>query len=350
VLLFAVLTAYISPAYTSSFALIGYAFPVLWLFNFFLFVFWLVKRRWHALIPLIALLITWTQWEHTFQWKGETVIAKDLNQPLKVMSFNVRIFDFYDMIGDDTHERIFDLIRSENPDVLCLQEFYTVKGHKTFNENYILRRLNQFKYKHIEYRAGRKGSRNFGLVTFSKYPIIEKNSLKFEQTDNFSIQTDIDAYGHRIRVFNNHLESIKFSRQQLNFLDSLNYQNDRERNDKIKAITNKLSTAIEHRAVQAENIGRHITNSPYPAIVCGDFNDTPVSYVYRQMRGQLTDAFVASGRGFGGTYNGELPSFRIDYIFHDKRFKSYNFQRLKVNLSDHYPIVTTLELQPGEAK
>jgi len=345
-LLFAVLTAYISPAHTSVFAFVGYVFPLLWIFNFLLFVFWLFKRRWQAFIPLIAILITWTQWNHTFQWKGASIEKTDLQQPLKVMSFNVRIFDYYDEIGKDTHEKIFDLIRKENPDVLCLQEFFTVKKSKHFNENYILRRLNQFKYKHIEYRSGKRGNRNFGLVTFSKYPIIEKGSLKFEQTSNFSIQTDIKAFGHRIRIFNNHLESIKFSRQQLNFLDSIRYQNEKERKDKIKAITNKLSAAFENRSSQAENIGRHISNSPYATIVCGDFNDTPVSYVYRKMRGQLKDSFVESGLGFGGTYNGQLPSFRIDFIFHDKRFASYNFQRLKVNLSDHYPIITLLDLQP----
>ncbi len=345
-LLFTVLTALISPAHTSVFAFTGYVFPLLWVFNFLLFVFWLFKRRWQALIPLIAIFITWSEWNHTFQWKGKGVEVSELQCPIKVMSFNVRIFDYYDAIGKDTHEKIFDLIRKENPDVLCLQEFFTVKNKKQFSENYILRRLNQFKYKHIEYRSEKRGNRNFGLVTFSKYPIVEKNSLKFEQTNNFSIQTDINAFGHRIRVFNNHLESIRFSRQQLNFLDSINYRNGQERQDNIRAISNKLKIAFTNRATQAENIGRHIFNSPYPAIVCGDFNDTPVSYVYRKMRGKLKDAFQESGRGFGGTYNGQLPSFRIDFIFHDKRFSSYNFQRLKINLSDHYPIITTLDLNP----
>ena len=349
-LLFAVFTASVSPAHGFVFAFAGYIFPLLWVFNFLLFAFWLFKRRWQALIPLLALLITLSEWDNTFQWKGKEAVLTKLEQPLKVMSFNVRIFDYYDAIGQDTHEKIFDLIRHENPDVLCLQEFVTVKNNKRFNENYILRRLNLFKYKHIEYRSGKRKNRNFGLATFSKYPIVEKNSLKFEQTNNFSIQTDIKAFGRRIRVFNNHLESIKFSRQQLNFLDSLSYQNGQERNDNIKAITNKLSTAFEYRAEQAENIGRHISNSPYPAIVCGDFNDTPVSYVYRKMKGRLKDAFRESGQGFGGTYNGKLPSFRIDFIFHDKRFSAYNFKRLKVNLSDHYPIVTTLDLSPVSDK
>lgn len=344
VLLFSVLTAYISPALTSYLAFIGYVFPFLWIVNFGLFIFWLSKRRWQAIILFVALLLTWSHWEHTFQWKGTSAEEKSIEQPLKVMSFNVRMFDYYQWIGDDANEKIFDLIRKENPDILCIQEFFTAKNIKSYNENYILRRLSQFKYKHIEYKAGKRGNKNFGLATFSKYPIVDKNSLRFESSSNFSIHTDIKVNNQRIRVFNNHLESIRFNRQQLNFLDSLNFQNNDERKSRIKDITSKLSTAFEHRASQAENIGRHIANSPYPPIVCGDFNDTPVSYVYRKMRGNLSDAFVVSGKGFAGTYNGPLPSFRIDFIFHDAQFNSYNFKRINTDLSDHYPIITTVDL------
>ena len=345
--MFSVLTAYISPAITSFVAFMGYVFPVLWILNFLLFALWAAKKRWHALFPLLALILSWGHWQNTFQWKGNQITSQtQLHNPVKVMSFNVRMFDYYNWIGSGTREQIFELINKENPDVLCLQEFYTSKNSSRYNENYILRRLNQYRYKHIEYRSGNKGKRNFGLVTFSKYPIAERASHKFENSSNFSIQTDIKTPSGRIRIFNNHLESIKFSHQQLNFLDSLNFQDKKERNDKIKAISYKLKNAFKYRAMQAENIGRHISNSPYPVIVCGDFNDTPVSYVYRKMRGDLNDAFVESGKGFGGTYNGSLPSFRIDFLFYDDRFVSYDFKRLKVNLSDHYPVVTTLDIIP----
>ncbi|WP_439181718.1 endonuclease/exonuclease/phosphatase family protein [Carboxylicivirga taeanensis] len=350
ILLFSVLTAYISPEHMSVLALVGYIFPMLWLLNFALFAFWLIKRRWQFLLPLMAILISWGHWQHTFQWQGAQKERQELQMPLKVMSFNVRMFDYYQWIGEETNEKIFDFIRKENPDVLCLQEFFTSSSNKAYSEHYILRRLNQFRYRHIEYLSGGKGKRNFGLVTFSKYPIVEKYSLKFEQSNNFSIYSDIMVNEHRIRVFNNHLESIKFDRRQLNFLDSLNYQNKEERNENIKAIRTKLSKAFENRAIQSKTLGRFINNSPYPPIVCGDFNDTPVSYVYRMMGSTLKDAFVESGHGFGGTYNGPLPSFRIDFIFHDKRFNSYDFQRMKVDLSDHYPIATTLELQPVKLK
>ena len=347
VLLLSVLTAYINPAHTWILAFLGFGFPVFWLINLFLALFWLIKRRWQFLFPVLALIITYSHWNNTFQWKG-LALKEDLKleNPLSVMSFNVRMLDFYNWTGEgNVHEKIFDLVRKENPDVLCLQEFYSTNGNGPFSEHYILARLNQYKYKHIEYRSGKRSRRNFGLVTFSKYPIVEKGNIKFEHTSNFSIHTDIEVHGQRVRIFNSHLESIRFSSRHLNFLDSLNYKNDQERREGIKEISGKMRLAFDHRADQAERIGRHIDNSPFPAIVCGDFNDTPVSYVYRKMRGKLNDAFVESDKGFGGTYNGNLPSFRIDFIFHDKAFDSYGFKKIDVNYSDHFPIVATLNLK-----
>ena len=204
--------------------------------------------------------------------------------------------------------------------------------------------LNSLSNKHLEYNIETSSGKKHGLATFSKYPIIDKKPLLFENTTNFSSQTDINVNGKKIRIFNNHLESIRLKRENYNFIDSLEFKSDIERRRGAYDIFKKLNIAFEHRAKQAETIGRHIENSPYPAIVCGDFNDTPVSYVYQKVRGDLKDAFIESGTGLGGTYNGNLPSFRIDFIFHDPGFKSYNYTRKKVNYSDHYPIISTLNI------
>ncbi|MCU4176294.1 endonuclease/exonuclease/phosphatase family protein [Carboxylicivirga sp. N1Y90] len=345
-LMLSVLTAYVNPSRMWVLAFLGFGFPILWGVNVLLVLLWASKRRWQLLIPLLAILLTWGHWNNTFQWKGKRLKeSQQLEMPLSVMSFNVRMWDIYNWTGEkNVQNKIFEMIRKENPDVLCLQEFYSSTSKSRYSEHSILARLNQYKYKHIEYRAGKRGRRNFGLVTLSKYPIVEKGNLKFEHTSNFSIHTDIKVHGKRVRVFNNHLESIRFSSKHLNFLDSLNFKNEDERRAGIREITGKMRVAFEHRADQAERIGRHISNSPFPAIVCGDFNDTPVSYVYREMRGELKDAFVESGSGMGGTYNGKLPAFRIDFIFHDQRFQAYDFKKLDVNYSDHFPIVTIIDL------
>jgi len=347
-LLLTVVSVYFNPYRVWILAIMGFGFPFLYVINFLLALVWLFRKRWQVFIPVLALVFTWGHWDDSFQMMSRTVDSpKVLVNPVSVMSFNVRMLDAYNWTGrKNVHEEIFQLIKKEKPDVVCLQEFYTSMTSKVFNENIILARFSQYPYRHVEYRKGKRSKRNFGLVTFSKYPIVARNCLKFDHTNNFSIQTDIVVNKTRVRVFNNHLESIGFGKEHMNFIDSLNYKNESERWTGIGQISSKIKDAFKQRAYQAERIGSHIKNSPYPTIVCGDFNDTPVSYVYRKMRGELNDAFVESGSGFGGTYNGRLPSLRIDYIFHDKRFKSYNFQRYKVDLSDHFPIVTLLDLTP----
>jgi len=96
------------------------------------------------------------------------------------------------------------------------------------------------------------------------------------------------------------------------------------------------------RARQARIIRKHIDESPYHVIVCGDLNDTAASYSYRLLKKGMKDAFVSSGRGVGRTYVGILPSFRIDYIFYSQGFDSFNFQTHDFRQSDHLPVSCSL--------
>jgi len=107
----------------------------------------------------------------------------------------------------------------------------------------------------------------------------------------------------------------------------------------------KLKTAYIKRAEQVDSISAHINNCPHPVIVCGDFNDTPVSYAYRKLTRGLKDAFITTGKGLGNTYLGIFPSFRIDYILHSLDFVPLIFEKVNVELSDHYPIICILDLK-----
>jgi endonuclease/exonuclease/phosphatase family metal-dependent hydrolase len=109
----------------------------------------------------------------------------------------------------------------------------------------------------------------------------------------------------------------------------------------------KFKAAFQMRAEQVREIRSHINASPYAVIVCGDFNDTPISYAYQQLRGNLKDAFVSSGSGIGRTYIGKLPSFRIDNVFHSEEFESFNFQTSDFRMSDHLPVSCTLIKKSG---
>lgn len=350
-LLLSVLGSKVSPVHSSFLSFIGFAFPLLFIANALFGFLWLAKLRKRVIFSILALLISWSQWEDVFQLQSVKVTDKtSLTMPVSIMSYNVRMFDRYNWTGDkETPNKVYQFFKDENPDILCVQEFFVNNKIPHYSEANILSKFKQYRYKHIEYNVETKTGRKFGLATFSKFPITRKQPLYFKNTSNFSIQTDIVINGAKVRVFNNHLESIRLKAENYHFIDSITYLNETERREGVKAIFTKMNEAFDSRSFQAESIGRHIENSPFPAIVCGDFNDTPVSYVYRTVRGKLQDAFVESGSGFGGTYHGKLPSFRIDFIFHDKIFKAYNFERTKVGYSDHYPITTILDLSPKES-
>jgi endonuclease/exonuclease/phosphatase family metal-dependent hydrolase len=339
-----VVPVYLSPGKIYILALLGFLFPALWLFNLLILGVHVVRKSFYFFIPLLVLVLTWNHWENVFQVKGKS-LPKDAQNPIKVMTFNVRMFDFYRFSQlPDMPFLFFDFIERTNPDILCVQEFFTSKRKDGYDPNFVRARLGQFDYAHVEYRDYSGQNIGYGIATFSKYPIINKGKLNFSESKNMAIFSDINIDGKVVRVFNNHLESIGFQSQDFNVIDSLTIELGPRQKDGLKEIVRKMVRAFKQRSSQAERISNHVTNSPYPVIVCGDFNDTPISYVYRKMRGNLKDAFRESGTGFGGTYNGRLPSLRIDYIFYDPGFESYEFEKYKVDFSDHFPISTLLIL------
>ena len=178
-----------------------------------------------------------------------------------------------------------------------------------------------------------------GLVTLSKFPIIGKGEIRFSGSSNLVIFSDIQINNQlTVRVYNCHLQSYSIDPEDYNIADPSEFEPDSQEIKKARKISFKLKSGFVLRASQSRKLADHIRKSPYPVIVCGDFNDTPVSFTYRKVRGELKDAFVESGWGVSNTYNGKLPSFRIDYIFTDKKFSPLNYIRDKVDFSDHYPI------------
>jgi len=105
-----------------------------------------------------------------------------------------------------------------------------------------------------------------------------------------------------------------------------------------------VKNAFHLRAEQVEMVAQHIEKSPYPVVLAGDFNDIPASWSYHQLTQHLNDAFK-SGKGYGQTYIGSIPGFRIDYIMHSDEFSPYNFTTGDVEYSDHYPIWVWLNLE-----
>lgn len=272
-------------------------------------------------------------------------LIEENSHQIKLLSYNVRLFNIYEWISEDgTNQDIFNFIKSEKPDIICLQEFYS-SSKKDYRPEKIKKLFSDTPYSHIHYSFKNNKNSGYGIATFSKYPIINQGTISFPKTSNEAIYTDIVIDDDTIRVYNNHLQSVHLQKRNYNFLDTLSLRYDDEHIREIKDISSRLKTAYIKRSAQVDAISAHIKSSAYPVIVCGDFNDTPISYSYRKMRKGLKDAFISSGQGAGSTYQGIFPYFRIDYIFHDQHFTPILFEKVETKLSDHYPILCIFELE-----
>jgi endonuclease/exonuclease/phosphatase family metal-dependent hydrolase len=341
------LAVYVNPQYFWPVAFLGLMYPVLLLLNIVFVIIWAIKLKPQVFLSLVIVLLGWNFMGRYVQFdipfKKRKVVSEE--KSFKILTFNVRLFDRYNWLKDkEVSHEIFDFIDKESPDIICFQEFFTrYKGE--LSENEIVNHLKNTKYCHIKYTVSKPGASSFGIATFSKFPIAKRGDILFEKSYNLCIFTDLVIYGDTVRIYNNHLQSIRFIKKNYEFIDSLKLRYNEEEVSGILDITNRMKWAFERRANQAEKVAAHMRLSPYPVIVCGDFNDTPVSYTYRVMSQNLNDAFVLAGSGLGNTYLGKFPSYRIDYIFLDKRFDAFNYRTPKLDLSDHYPVLCRMALK-----
>ena len=337
-LILSYLSIFIDPGKIWFFAFFGLAYPFLLLANIFFVIFWIVKRKKFFIVPLVAILIGWNYLSSLVQFPINSNNSKNNDKDLfSIISYNVRLFDLYDWNEEkNTSGKIFDFINSSQPDIICFQEFYT-KNTGNITESNISSILNNEYQSHIDYTITNSNF-NYGIATYSRFPIVNRGLIQFKNSSNSSIYTDVVINNDTIRIFNNHLQSIRFNRNNYSFISNSKDLNDDEKIKEIKDISHRLRDAFIKRAGQAKTLSQHIKNSPYPVLFCGDFNDVPVSYTYHIIKKGLKDSFREAGKGIGNTYLGKFPSFRIDYIFHSKDIECAEYNVPKVELSDHYPV------------
>ena len=288
------------------------------------------------LISFLTLILGWNHLFnfYTFNWSSE-----EIEKPVKVLSYNVRIFNLYEMNQrEKTRDEIFNFLLEESADILCFQEYYHQENSVEFVTKDSMIPLLETPYYHERYTHEMLEKKYFGVATFSKYPIVHKGEIAFENDpNNFCIYSDINVGFDTLRVFNAHLGSIRFQKNDYDFFGE-------DENPKYmdksggQRIVKRLLNAFQKRAEQSEIVSAAVEASPHPVVLCGDLNDTPVSYCYRQFDDLLQDAFTLSGNGIGQTYIGDVPSNRIDYIFHSESLVSSDFTTHQFFNSDHKPI------------
>ena len=107
-----------------------------------------------------------------------------------------------------------------------------------------------------------------------------------------------------------------------------------------------LSESATKRAPQIDAVCRYIDeHRQYPILLCGDFNDNPISYSRHRIAERLTDCFVTTGKGLGLSYNQKGFPFRIDHIFCSDDLTPYQCHvDAKIDASDHYPIICSFKI------
>ncbi len=279
---------------------------------------------------------------------------------MRIMSWNVAQFDIMKFKESPaTFNKMIRLINDYQPDIACFQEMVSGDTLADLNNTYyrkysfysVFSFLHQLKFPYYfysyQYRDNFLSQQHFGKIIFSRYPIINKQTIRnFPYSYNSNFQyADIVKGTDTIRVFNCHLQSLRLSSTNLGYIQNPSIKTDTDI-EQSKNLISKFKTAFQKRMLQADRVRIEIDKSPYPVIVCGDFNDVPNSYPYEKIGKGLQDAFVRKGAGIGRTFSGISPTLRIDNIFVDKRYSVQQFTRIAKKLSDHFPIITDISLRP----
>jgi len=324
-------TPFIDPLSYKKIPIVGLFYPLLLLVNFIFSAFWLfTTRKKYVLLSLVPILLGI---QHVNTIIGLPTSSDRINQQsaiVSVGSYNIKDFDNIAWKDDSfqpgaikkLHQQFADL------DFLCLQE-------ANYDTDKIFKKELQFPHHHKV-----KGTR-----IFSRNPFVNMGTIPFESKYNSCTWVDIKVGKRIIRLYSVHLESnhITAETQQITQRNGIGWKSrllmlkDMFRQD---AYRNRL--LVE----QTQLVVQHIEESPYPVIICGDFNDSPLSYIYRKFAGILKDGFSDKGNGFSFSYRGNIPFLRIDYIFSSPSLSFHDYQTLRnVTYSDHYPVVARIGVE-----
>lgn len=341
-------------SYTASFldpspfwpvAFFGLAYPLFLLLNLLFVIYWLLRSPKYALISFCCILIGYSFLTSYIGFRESTAIAvpKSSKNFIRVMTYNVHNFkQFGDKNDQFTKDQILDIIRKEQPDVLCIQEFFSrEKGEYNFRK--LISEILQSEHYYFVPSIS-NDYESIGMAIFSKLPILKKGNIAFENvTGNEALYIDLKFKGRPFRIYNVHFQSISFQPEDYQYLKEVTKEIDTDVKSS-RRIGSRLKQAFLKRSNQVKMVKEHADNCKIPYLIAGDFNDTPVSFAVNTMADGMHNSFQKKGSGFGITYNGDFPNFQIDYILASKQFDIKNYLIIDKKLSDHYPVRSDVEL------
>ena len=325
----------ISPNHFVITSYFGVSFWPIFLFNLLILMALIVlKARKAILYPFLALAIAIPGFLNSYSVKKEHIEPGNI----KIMSYNVAYLrDITDnqRNAESVRYDLIDIVKEQNPDILCIQEGRFRVTNKVDEIADFAKQIGR------EYCYSAAG--NF---MFSKYPIEDDEfTERLNKIDDVGFVKLINAGGlGKFYVECVHLQSFSISKEEIEYLrDAKHYV---EYSETVgKSLIFKLKEGFQKRTEDTKTIVGNMPQNGHPIIICGDFNDTPLSYTYHQMRNAgMNDAFLQVGSGLGKTYCGRLPLLRIDYFWHSDDIVPMTFTRVTKKMSDHYPIIMTFNV------
>lgn len=325
---------WLNPASHNYIAVSTLAFPIFLLINILFAIFWIIFKYKLLLIPLTGIILCY---KPISIYCPINKSAEVPNDAIKVMSYNICAFREYDYPVGESNPTI-TYLEDSGADIICLQE-------TTFGDR--VKKLMSKKIDHIyPYREFNRKKGN-GIAILSKYPIISSEDIDYSSTSNMSKAWNIKIGSDTILVINNHLESNKLSITDRDKFKKLVKENlkDKDAKEDSKLLINKLASAVQIRAAQADSIASYIErNKDRSIILCGDFNDSPLSYVRGKIGENLNDCYVQKGSGPGISYHSGGFYVRIDNIMCSSDWDIFKCEiDKKITVSDHYPICSWIK-------
>lgn len=337
------LAGWIAPSRSIVFSYLSYGYLYLLFANVAFIILWLcLKSKWF-LMSTVAIVLRFAFLPLYFQIGGSETLPNGIDESecIKLLTFNAHRFQGNERQEPmtDTNMKLFlEVVDEEQPDILTMQE-YIGRGDTLHLTDQLTRRG------YVYQVSGYNNGSMTGTVIFSKLPLFNEVHL-----DGVKCYADMLWRGDTVRLFSLHLDSYRLDEsdhQEIHKLSHGTVDNTTGRSTLYKFRETILAHEQEwHQLEPLVNTGRRI-------LLAGDFNDTPASYIYQKLSRHLKDGYREAGQGFSTTYHGSFASlrnnmslaFRIDFVMHTPDITTCTYKRIKLEISDHYPVLVTVRKQ-----
>lgn len=332
----------VSPEYIAELSLLSYVYPFLLVVNVLFCLLWLFLKWKYLFVPLAVVLIGVNFIPRFIGLNSENDNIAEGS--LRVMTYNVR--NFQEGAQDDksiairNKDSILFLVEKYAPDIVCLQEYASVKKSESCF-HYIM--VNKLGYKHF-FAPDNMANYVRGSAIYSKYDISRSGTLFPMDKEYYSMAyADINVKKQKVRIYNVHLDSYMLSEEEKKEVEDIK-EGQITSEQTSKSVLKKLMQTNKKQAQEVRELSNVINETEGSFLMVGDFNATPYSYTYQILTKGLKDSFVEKGSGFSGTHNFFAPKFRIDYVLASEKIGVESYKQEVFDYSDHNPVVVDFKI------